>query len=164
VILLVDEISDSVESINKRAAAVRKMIAGSEKRLFIVVNKTDQSNTRRQAELSEAINVEENDTLLFISAKEKTGLEDLRTKLREAIIKEKLNSDDVIITNIRHYEIMLRVSESIGRVLAGLEQKIPDDLIAIDIRQAIRYLGEITGEITSDEILNNIFRNFCIGK
>jgi tRNA modification GTPase len=79
-------------------------------------------------------------------------------------MKDKLSSDDVIITNIRHYEALTRVSESLGRVIAGLEDQIPEDLIAIDIRQAIHYLGEITGEITSDEILGNIFRNFCIGK
>jgi tRNA modification GTPase len=79
-------------------------------------------------------------------------------------MKDKLSSDDVIITNIRHYEALVRVSESLGRVIAGLEDQIPEDLIAMDIRQAIHYLGEITGEITSDEILGNIFRNFCIGK
>ena len=79
-------------------------------------------------------------------------------------VKERLSSDDVIITNIRHYEALIRVSESLGRVMSGLENQIPEDLIAIDIRQAIHYLGEITGEITSDEILGNIFRNFCIGK
>ena len=61
-------------------------------------------------------------------------------------------------------KLLLRVSESLGRVLSGLEDSIPEDLIAIDIRQAIHYLGEITGEITTDEILGNIFRNFCIGK
>ena len=85
-------------------------------------------------------------------------------RLSEIVMKERLSSDDVIITNIRHYEALKNVSESIGRVISGLENQIPEDLIAIDIRQAIHYLGEITGEITSDEILGNIFRNFCIGK
>jgi tRNA modification GTPase len=79
-------------------------------------------------------------------------------------VKGRLNTEDVIITNIRHYEALLRVSESLGRVISGLEDQIPEDLIAIDIRQAIHYLGEITGAITTDEILANIFRNFCIGK
>jgi tRNA modification GTPase len=65
---------------------------------------------------------------------------------------------------MRHYEALSKVSESLGRVLDGLDSSIPEDLIAIDIRQAIHYLGEITGEITSDEILGNIFKNFCIGK
>jgi len=65
---------------------------------------------------------------------------------------------------MRHYDALLHVSESLGRVISGFEDKIPEDLIAIDIRQAIHYLGEITGEITTDEILGNIFKNFCIGK
>jgi tRNA modification GTPase len=63
-----------------------------------------------------------------------------------------------------HYEALLKVSESLSRVEEGLNNNIPEDLIAIDIRQAIHYLGEITGEITTDELLGNIFRNFCIRK
>jgi tRNA modification GTPase len=164
VILLIDDVSDSAESINKRARAIREMIGESEKRLFILINKIDQSSPNRQLEIADKIRVEEKDTLLFISAKEKSGLEILRQKLSEVIVKERLSSDDIIITNIRHYEALLHVSESLERVITGLNNQIPEDLIAIDIRQAIHYLGEITGEITSDEILSNIFKNFCIGK
>jgi tRNA modification GTPase len=164
VILLIDEISDTAASINKRAQAIREMIRESEKRLFILINKIDQASPSRQPEIAEKISLEEKDNLLFISAKEKSGLEDLRQKLSEVVVKERLSSDDVIITNIRHYEALIRVSESLDRVLEGLKNNIPEDLIAIDIRQAIHYLGEITGEITTDEILGNIFRNFCIGK
>ncbi|MCX6327756.1 MAG: tRNA uridine-5-carboxymethylaminomethyl(34) synthesis GTPase MnmE [Bacteroidia bacterium] len=164
VILLIDEISDSAESINKRARAIREMIRDSEKRLFILINKIDQASPDRQSQIAEKISLEEKDTLLFISAKEKSGLDDLRLKLSEVVVKERLSSDDVIITNIRHYETLLRVSESLERVITGLDNQIPEDLIAIDIRQAIHYLGEITGQITSDEILGNIFKNFCVGK
>jgi tRNA modification GTPase len=164
VILLIDEISDSAESINKRARSIREMIRDSEKRLIILINKTDTVPDNCQDELKGKIRLEDNDRLLFISAKEKSGLDELRLKLGQIVMKDKLSSDDVIITNIRHYEALTRVSESLGRVIAGLEDQIPEDLIAIDIRQAIHYLGEITGEITSDEILGNIFRNFCIGK
>jgi len=164
VILLIDEITDSAESINKRVQAIREMIRESEKRLIILINKTDIASEDQQTELKRKLNLEDKETLLFISAKEKSGLEDLRLKLGEIVVKEKLSSDDVIITNIRHYEAMLHVSESLGRVMSGLEDQLPEDLIAIDIRQAIHYLGEVTGEITSDEILGNIFRNFCIGK
>ena len=65
---------------------------------------------------------------------------------------------------MRHYDALLHVSESLDRVISGFDDHIPEDLIATDIRQAIHYLGEITGEITTDEILGNIFKNFCIGK
>jgi len=164
IILLIDEISDSADSINQRIRAIREMIKEENKRLIIIINKCDKSQPGQEEELVTEIKLEGRENLLFISAKEKTGLEDLRLTLGEEIVKERLNSGDVIITNIRHYEALLCVSESLERVLAGLDNKLPEDLIAIDIRQAIHYLGEITGEITSDEILGNIFKNFCIGK
>jgi len=164
VILLVDEISESAYEINRRADSIREKIIGTDKRLFILLNKSDKLTPGRKYELEKEVVLSKNDNLLFISAKEKTGLDELRLKLSEVVMKEKLNSDDVIITNTRHYEALSRVSESLQRVLSGLDNHIPEDLIAIDIRQAIHYLGEITGEITSDEILGNIFKNFCIGK
>ena len=164
IILLIDEISDSSESINKRVQSVREMIRKSDKHLIILINKTDMVSDSRQTELEGNIDFEKTETLLFISAKEKKGLEELRLKLSKIAGKGKFSSDDIIVTNIRHYEALLHVSESLGRVISGLENHIPEDLLAIDIRQAIHYLGEITGEITSDEILGNIFRNFCIGK
>jgi tRNA modification GTPase len=164
IILLIDEISASAESINKRAQSIREIIKGSGKRLILLINKTDAEPSESQENLKSRIILEENDTILFISAKYKSGMEDLRNRLSALVGIEKLNSDDIIITNIRHYDALLHVSESLGRVISGLEDNIPEDLIAIDIRQAIHYLGEITGEITSDEILGNIFRNFCIGK
>ena len=140
------------------------MIRESDKRLFIIINKTDKATPEQQTEFAEKIRLKEKETLLFISAREKTGLDELRSKLSEVIAREKLNSDSIIVTNVRHYESLLRVSESLGKVISGLDNQIPEDLIAIDIRQAIHYLGEITGEITSDEILGNIFKNFCVGK
>ena len=166
VILLVDEITDTSESINRRIQAVRDLIKGSDKRLFVLINKTDQGNPAMQTGITENLHLTDTDTdtLLFISAREKTGLNELRSKLSDLVMKDKFSSDNIIITNIRHYEALQNVSESLGRVLTGLDEQIPEDLIAIDIRQAIHYLGEITGEITSDEILGNIFKNFCIGK
>lgn len=164
IVLLLDEISDSAESINNRIRSIREMIRESGQRLVILINKTDTSSESRITELKNTINKEENETLLFISARLRSGLEELCKTLSDISIKDKLSSDDIIITNIRHYDALRSVSDSLGRVLSGLENKVPEDLIAIDIRQAIHYLGEITGEITSDEILGNIFRNFCIGK
>jgi tRNA modification GTPase len=164
VIMLIDEVTDDAESINKRANVIREMIRGSGKRLFIIINKNDLSVPQRREELEKNIITENPDVLLFISARENFGLDQVRLKLSQVVEKERLNSDDVIITSIRHYDALQRVSESLSRVEEGLNNNIPEDLIAIDIRQAIHYLGEITGEITTDELLGNIFRNFCIGK
>lgn len=164
VIIVIDEISDSPEAINSRVQSVREMINANEKQLIILINKTDTSAIESQPKLAAQIILKPGEKLLFISAKEKTGLDELKSHLNDIVVGDKLNSDDVIITSIRHYESLLHISESLERGLNGLQNNIPEDLIAIDIRQAIHYLGEITGEITSDEILGNIFRNFCIGK
>jgi tRNA modification GTPase len=164
IILLVDEISDKPDSINKRVRFIREMTEESDHHLFILINKIDQPSSGMQEDLIQKLVLSENEILLFISAKENQGIDDLKLKLSEVIMKKRLISDDVIITNTRHYEVMLHVSNSLERVISGLDNLIPEDLIAIDIRQAIHYLGEITGEITTDEILGNIFKNFCIGK
>jgi tRNA modification GTPase len=164
VILLVDEIDDSPEAINKRVKSLMEMLKEAEKSVLLVINKVDLGDKGMQDEMLKRISFEEKENILFISAKENTGLEKLKNLLSDVAIKDKLRSDDVIITNIRHYESMVHVSESMKRVLSGLKNQVPEDFLAIDIRQAIHYLGEITGEITNDEILANIFKNFCIGK
>ena len=90
--------------------------------------------------------------------------EELKNILGQISGLDQLTSENIIISNARHYSALSKVNESLLRVKIGLYEGIPEDLIAMDIRQAIHYLGEITGEITTDEILGNIFRNFCIGK
>jgi tRNA modification GTPase len=164
VILLIDEATDEPGMINQRANEVRKMIKESRKKLMILVNKIDKIKRSKLHELKTQIILSSGEELLFISAKEKTGMDQLKQKLGQVIEKERLSSEGVIITNTRHYEALYHVSESLDRIESGLNNNIPEDLIAIDIRQAIHYLGEITGEITTDEILKNIFKNFCIGK
>ncbi len=164
VILLVDEISESPVLINQRADSIRKKITGFEKRLVVLINKIDEGDQASIDNLKNNIYLDIDDSLLFISAKKLTGLDKLRSKLGKILDREPLSHEGVIITNLRHYEALRHVSESLGRVIDGLAENIPDDLIAIDIRQAIHFLGEITGEITTDEILGNIFKNFCIGK
>lgn len=164
VILLVDEITDSHEMINKRADNIREMTAGSGKKLIILINKIDSRHNQAPEGLKNKIKLEEGESILFISAKNLTGLDKLRTLLAEAVEADRIDQETVIIANIRHYEALQHVSESLGRVISGFDNQIPEDLIAADIRQAIHYLGEITGEITTDEILGNIFKNFCIGK
>jgi tRNA modification GTPase len=164
VILMVDEISETAAMINKRADAIRKMITGFDKRLMVLVNKIDEGDQAAMDNLKNKIYLDIDDSLLFISAKNLTGLDKLRSRLGKIHEKDGLYHEDVIIANIRHFEALQNVSDSLGRIAAGLADKLPEDLIAIDLRQAIHYLGEITGEITTDEILGNIFKNFCIGK
>lgn len=164
VILLIGDISDTPGAINKRANEIREKIKDLDKYIIILVNKIDLAADDSLPEFEENVHLEQNESLLFISAKEQKGLDELRRNLSEIVEKEKFNLGDVIITNLRHYEALSKVSESLSRVEEGLMNGIPEDLVAIDIRHAIHYLGEITGEITTDEILGNIFKNFCIGK
>ncbi len=164
VVLFVDDILDEAGPINRRISNVRDILKGSGTSLIILINKSDLLSSGGVASLKEQIITQEDELLLFISAKQRTGLDELRREVDDLAVKKKLKSDDVIITNIRHYEAMINVSKSLGRIISGIDEKLPEDLIAIDLRQAIHYLGEVTGEITSDEILDNIFRNFCIGK
>jgi len=164
VILMVDEITEPAEFINQRADSIRKMIIGFGKKLIVLINKIDEGDQSGMDNLKRNIYLDIDDSLLFISAKNLTGLDKLRARLGKILEKGNFSQEDVIITNVRHFEALRHVSGSLDRVISGLAEKIPEDLIAIDIRQAIHFLGEITGEITTDEILGNIFKNFCIGK
>jgi tRNA modification GTPase len=164
VVLMVDEATESPDDINKRAGLIREMIRETQSVLFIVINKIDLCDKSVINDLMTRVSLENNDILLFISAMNGLGLDTLKENLGGVVAGSRISEEDVIITNLRHYEALQQVSGSLGRVISGLEESIPEDLIAIDIRHAIHYLGEITGEITTDEILGNIFRNFCIGK
>lgn len=101
------------------------------------------------------------DSGICISAKHGDGLEVLKNRLLESVSYE---PDSTLLTNVRHYEAMCHILESLDNVDNGLDTGIPADLVVIDIREALYYLGTITGEVTSDEVLGNIFSRFCIGK
>ena len=92
------------------------------------------------------------------------NIEYLKEKLYEAALSNELMLEGTVVANVRHYEALQQAGESLGRVLQGLDSSLPSDLIAMDIRQALHYLGEITGEISTEDLLGNIFSRFCIGK
>lgn len=129
------------------------------KPLVIIGNKADKlSNTQ----ISEAL--QQIPGLLLVSAKEKLGVEELKDVLLSFVNTGALRNNETIVTNTRHYDSLLKALEEIQKVQYGLQSGIPADLMAIDIRQALYYFGEITGQVTNDELLGNIFANFCIGK
>ena len=164
VILLVDDALEEPFMINQRADEIRQKSA-KHTSLIVLINKTDLSTSDKIEELRSKIRLEAGETLLFISAREKTGISDLLKCLAMIVDREKPDAGSSIVTNIRHLDALRKVSESLERVISGLEEGLSEDLIAIDLRHAIHYLGEITGEeISSEEILGNIFKNFCIGK
>ncbi|MEZ5042880.1 MAG: tRNA uridine-5-carboxymethylaminomethyl(34) synthesis GTPase MnmE [Saprospiraceae bacterium] len=99
-----------------------------------------------------------------ISALEKMNIGYLKEKLYESVITEKVKLDSTVVSNVRHYEALRKASESLDDVLQAMDSGITSDFVAMDIRRALAYLGEITGEISTDDLLGNIFGKFCIGK
>ncbi len=164
VILVVADVNEGPSALSDVMDDLVSLPETMDKKLVILVNKTDSDPDLKAGQFTEAILKDIKAKILFISALKGEGIDELKELLALEAGKEKLQTENVIINNIRHYEALLHVTESLKRVREGLDNNLQEDLIAIDIRHAIYYLGEITGEITTDEILGNIFRNFCIGK
>jgi len=102
--------------------------------------------------------------LLFISARKKEGIDALKQEILRKVNLHSINTDDVLVSNIRHLEALQKTEESLNRVLQNIDQPITSDFLASDIKQALYYLGEITGQVTTDDLLKTIFSKFCIGK
>jgi tRNA modification GTPase len=123
--------------------------------IFVVVNKTDTYDQPLHDRFHEGI---------FISAKEGIGIEELKDQLFQMAIGTGMQTENVVITNARHYAALQEISKSLKEIRIGLQNNISGDLLASDIRRALHYLGEITGEITNEDRLDYIFSKFCIGK
>ncbi|KAA3438046.1 tRNA uridine-5-carboxymethylaminomethyl(34) synthesis GTPase MnmE [Rufibacter hautae] len=105
------------------------------------------------------------ENLVYLSAGKKEGLEDLKKELLEQVnANEAITGDRTIVTNLRHYQSLQQTSDTLIEVLQGLDSGLTGDWLAADIRRCLYYLGQITGEITTDDLLDNIFTKFCIGK
>ncbi|MBT7242546.1 MAG: tRNA uridine-5-carboxymethylaminomethyl(34) synthesis GTPase MnmE, partial [Flavobacteriaceae bacterium] len=124
-----------------------------------VANKIDKASTEQLS----AIN---NSDLPFltISAKNKDSLDVLTNSLLDIAGIEALDSNQLMVTNSRHYDVLIKSLEEISKVQEGINNHLTGDLLAIDLRQALYFLGEITGQVSNDDLLGNIFANFCIGK
>ena len=160
VIWVIDGSNYEIEKIND----IKQYLLESGKIIITVINKIDIA-TQQQLDtiklpLSDTLN-----NILLISAKKEQYIEELTNLLYEkAGISEDINND-IIVNNVRHYEALQHSLESIERIIEGLKNNIPSDFIAQDARETIHYLSEITGgEITTPEVLSNIFSKFCIGK
>ncbi len=128
--------------------------------LVVIINKSDLSVSGiTPAQIKQHLGVD----CISISAKNKTGINDLKSLLT-SIYALKDTDNEVIISNLRHYDLLRQSKESLSRVLQGIDNNIPTDFIAQDLRETLTKIGELTGEISNDDILHNLFRNFCIGK
>ena len=144
---------DANEDLKEQISEIEKFKKKSNNKIIIVINKIDQKNIKDH-------NIQ---NCFYISAKSKKGLDKLQNHLSEDF-QMNMNSNEVTINNIRHIEALKKALVNINDTLNGIENKISGELLSQDIRQCISNIGEITGEITTNDLLENIFSNFCIGK
>ena len=161
VVLLVTDLSRPAASIFERIRKIREKIAGQQ--LIIIANKVDISAENGQKQLSD-FPLLPNESLVFIAAKNRSNLEQLIHLMKQAVNLERVRPDEIIVSNVRHFEALSHAYSAILRVIDGLQNGISGDFLAQDIRECLHFLGEITGEVSTDEVLGYIFKNFCIGK
>lgn len=136
----------------------KKLSQYPDKQQLILVNKMDTSKLKTIKKCFDQYDY------LTISAKTGEGVEALKKQLLGLVQMGKLHNNDTIITNARHYDALRQALDNIQKVQHGLQTGLSGDLLAIDIREALHHFGRITGEISTDDLLGNIFANFCIGK
>ncbi|MCU0460150.1 MAG: tRNA uridine-5-carboxymethylaminomethyl(34) synthesis GTPase MnmE, partial [Bacteroidales bacterium] len=163
IVLAVAEATDDAGSIAGMAAGISEITGENGAGIIVVINKSDLVSPQRVRELTRELSSLCSCPLLFVSARNGSGIEEIREQLTASVETGRLDNPQYIVTNARHYEALKNVSESLQRVLDGFRDGIPTVLIATDVRQAIYYLGQITGQITPDDILGEIFSKFCIG-
>jgi len=130
-----------------------------DKKILLIANKVDAVEKDRIKVLKSKF-----PDLLLLSAKDGDGIEDLKNTLLTLSNTGSLGKNETIVTNNRHYDALLKALEAIQKVKEGMDIELSSDLMAIDIREALFHLGEITGSVSTDDLLGNIFSNFCIGK
>lgn len=160
VLVLVDATNLSSEEFFEDEKVKSKI---SSKDSVMIINKIDVSpeeNIEKLKQIAYGLGMD----AIAISAKKHTNIPQLVDFLIKSVHKTGISENDVIITNIRHFEALTNANEAINRVVIGLKEHISGDFLSQDIRECLHYMGEITGEITTDEVLGNIFKNFCIGK
>jgi tRNA modification GTPase len=161
IVLLVTDISGSIEPILDRIVKIREMI--TDQKLIIIANKVDIASEDAQTILSK-FPLQPNEKLVFIAAKSQANLEELFQIMKMAVDFDAIGPGEIVVSNVRHYEALSNALNAIEKVIDGLKIGISGDFLAQDIRECLHYLGEITGEVSTDEILGHIFKHFCIGK
>ncbi|MGQ1890679.1 tRNA uridine-5-carboxymethylaminomethyl(34) synthesis GTPase MnmE [Thermophagus sp. OGC60D27] len=167
VVLLMMDVQDNDQNIHLTVSDVKSHMNPNHQKLIVIINKTDlvDPQTLQKRFSEEAFRKSTGaDAIIPVSAKHKSNLESLIRHLLQTVDTNAIDNNQVVVSNARHYEALKKAREGIIRTREGLINGISGDFIAQDIREVLHYLGEITGQITTDEVLGNIFKNFCIGK
>lgn len=163
VVLAVSDISEDETSLAEHLNSLTSLLSTGQKAL-ILLNKCDKLSDNMVNNIVTKVNKIVSFPVIQISAKNGLGIDSLNDQLGKIASEIIGNTDENLVTNIRHARELNETSVSLGRALDGLSSDLPTDLVAQDIREAIYHLGSIVGLISTDEVLGNIFRNFCIGK
>ncbi|MDR2979684.1 MAG: tRNA uridine-5-carboxymethylaminomethyl(34) synthesis GTPase MnmE [Bacteroidales bacterium] len=158
ILYMIDINQTSLQEIESELVFLENEIDLSGKKLIIIANKIDQ-----MSEIPPHFSELENCDVVYVSARRKVNINLISDALTDYVQSQKL-SDTTLLTNTRHYDIMLSVLDAIERIETGFQNSLSTDLVAIEVRNAIYYLGLVLGETTTDDILENIFGRFCIGK
>lgn len=153
IIYLFDPTQDNIAVVQQQISEVRDLNIP----FVTIINKSDLLAEGDRAEYN-VLNP------LYISAKKQLGIDELKEELLNQVNLSNINTDDVMVTNIRHVEALQLTQAALERVLYGIDNPVTSDFLAMDIRQSLHHLGEITGTVTTDDLLENIFSKFCIGK
>lgn len=153
IVYLFDPTQDKIEAVQQQILEIKELSIP----FVTIINKADllSADMRKEYESLQP---------LYISAKEQFGIEELKDELLRQVNLSNINTDDVLVTNIRHVEALQHTLSALEKVLYGIDNPVTSDFLAMDIRQALHHLGEITGTVTTDDLLDNIFSKFCIGK
>lgn len=152
IIYMVDAQEDQTEVLKQLAELSKQNIP-----FLFIVNKSELLNVAQKAFYGEH-------NALLISAKDKVGMDSLEAALLEKVNLSNINTSETLVTNLRHVEALKQTQNSLNRVLDNIYNPVTSGFLAMDIKQALHYLGEITGTVTTDDLLENIFTKFCIGK
>lgn len=153
ILYLFDLSKSSLEEIHREEEEIKKLNVPFLK----VGNKVDKADP-------DLIKKLEGEEFILIAASQKKNIQQLKDKILSRFQINEVKQGDVMVTNLRHYQGLKQTDEALSRVLTGMDSSITGDFLAMDIRQALHYLGEITGQVTTDDLLANIFSKFCIGK
>jgi tRNA modification GTPase len=167
IVLYVVDATQKIPEIDRLVDKIKKRLAGSDKTLIIIFNmidNLDESELSARKDMRNFRNLKPEDKILYISALNDENIDQLVSVLVAQVRQSQVGDHEVIVTNARHYEALQKAREALRRVQEGLTGTISPEFLAMDIREVLHFLGEITGEVTTDEILGNIFSKFCIGK
>lgn len=161
ILFLVEITEDHTSIVNE----YKKLNIDTHQQSVILLNKSDDFHGCHAYDVEEAVSTQLGRMpVLAISAKEKKHIDKLKSILVRLVTQGSLSNNSLVVSNARHYDILTNTNESLQAVIEGLKNNVASDMVAIDIRHALHYLGEISGEISTDDLLDSIFRDFCIGK